>query len=147
MATKPHATTEEQTAHLGRVRRKPRYVDMFSGEVSETPPKRGNGSHIALKPLGIERPAVPGMASWAGGGPDGMRCKDCVYLGGVTVVRPSGERENSAAACAQYAKRTGHLPSVRYDITLCSACDQFKAETPGERKLWRIDAAGNLERA
>lgn len=125
MATKQHATTEEQTAALGNVRRKPMQIDLLTGDLVARKPKAGNGSHIQLKSLGIERPAVPGMASWAGGGPDGKRCKDCAHLGAVTVRRPSTEIERASVVCLRFVQRVGRLPAVRSDIANCLACDQF----------------------
>lgn len=144
MATRPHSTTEDQMAALGNVKRKAMQIDLLSGEISDRAPKRGNGSHVKLKPLGIERPAVPGMASWAGSGPEGKRCQDCAYLGAVSIAHPGGETESSSSACLQYAKRTGHLPTVRYDITLCAACDQFDESQPHKPKSWHIRANGEV---
>lgn len=140
MATRPHATTEEQVAALGKIRRKPVQIDLLTGDLVTKPPKRGSGSHIALKPTGFERPAIPGMASWAGGGPEGKRCEHCIHLGAVTIQRPNSDIERSSAACLRYCQRTGHLPSVRRDITLERACNQFsEGESP---KAWLIDWAG-----
>jgi hypothetical protein len=132
MATKQHATTEEQASALGNIRRKPMQIDLLTGELVTGKPKSGNGSHIQLKRLGIERPAVPGMASWAGGGPEGKRCRDCAHLGAITVRRPSTDIERAAVACLRFVQRRGRLPAVRSNIANCLACDQF-AEPSGVR--------------
>lgn len=145
MANRPHATTEEQTAALGGVRLKPMQRDMFTGELVDKPPKRGNGRHIALKPVGMERPAIPGMASWAGGGPEGKRCKDCAYLGAVTIRRPDNTIERSSAACLKAMQRTGRLPMLRTDIAMAASCDLFGEETGV--KAWFINWDGATSRA
>lgn len=78
MANAPHATTEEQRSQLGRIKRKPMQIDMFTGNLVRTKPKTGkpDGSHVVLKdddaPI-----AIPGMAHFAGAGPEGKRCYQC----------------------------------------------------------------------
>lgn len=140
MATKQHATSEEQKAALGNIRRKPVQIDLLTGELIARKRKSGNGSHIKLKSLGIERPAVPGMASWAGGGPEGKRCKDCAHLGAVTVHRPNSEIERASVACLRFVQRVGRLPAVRSDIANSLSCDQF-AEPAGV-KAWLVNWDG-----
>lgn len=128
-------TGDEQKAALGNVRRIPRDVDMFTGEVVTKPSKRGNGSHVKLKPVGIEKPVVPGMASYAGEGPQGKRCEDCRWFGRVTVRRPDGDstHEEADEACVRAAQLLGRVPAMRTHIKLCAACKFFTAAKPKPR--------------
>lgn len=137
--TKPTpATSEEQRAMLGNVRRIPRDVDMFTGEVVTKPPKRGNGSHIQLKSTGLEKTVVPGMASYAGEGPHGKRCEQCRWFGRVKVVRPDRDTiETCVDACLRAAQLTGRIPMARQQIKHCQAC-RFFAENDGGRHEWCI---------
>lgn len=79
------ATSEEQKAALGKVRRKPRQYDLLTGNLVLKPPKVGRGDHIALKSYPGEKPRVPGMAHFAGTGPEGKRCQHCVFLKDIPV--------------------------------------------------------------
>lgn len=118
-------TSDEQQAALGNVRRIPQQIDLLTGDVVLKPPKRGNGSHVVLKPCGIEKPVVPGMASYAGEGPAGKRCEDCRWFGTVAIHRPSGDIDEKTDACVRAAQLFGRLPMVRTDIKHCSACKLF----------------------
>lgn len=97
-------TGDEQKAALGNVRRIPRDVDMFTGEVVTKPPKRGNGSHVKLKPVGIEKPVVPGMASYAGEGQRGSAAKIAAGSVGLWCAVPMETlrtRKPRKPACVQ----------------------------------------------
>lgn len=146
MASRPHATSEEQIAELGKIRRIPRDVDMFTGEVVTKPPKRGNGRHIVLKPTGIEKPVVPGMASYAGEGPHGKYCRDCDSFGEVAVVRPDGAEtiEMNRRGCVKWASRMGHAqPMGARSIDACAACKHFTEAVKPVRRFV-IDQAGKI---
>ena len=131
-------------AVTGHVVRKPMQRDMFTGELVDKKPKAGNGSHIRLKPTGLERPAVPGMASWAGGGPEGKRCGECQHFGSVAILRPdTATQESKSTACLLAARRQGRLVQGRYDISLSAACYQFAEHLSGER-AWAIGPDGRV---
>jgi hypothetical protein len=119
---------------------------MFSGEVVTKPPKRGNGSHIVLKATGIEKPVVPGMASYAGEGPPNKYCRDCDSFGEVAVVRPDGNEtvEMNRRGCVLWASRMGHAqPMSAKSIEICDACKHFtEAAKPARRFV--IDQAGEV---
>lgn len=128
----------------GHVVFKPMQRDMFTGELSDKRPKAGNGSHIQLKPIGIERPHIPGMASWAGGGPEGKYCRDCQHFGAVAILRPDTEMtEKRSTACSLAARRQGRLVQGRVDISTSAACDQF-VEPTGEERAWCIGPDGKV---
>ena len=100
------------------------------------PPKRGNGSHVRLKPFDGEKPAVPGMASYAGEGPAGTYCRDCVHFGVVAVQTGVDDVEINRTGCAIYAQRMGHAaPTTRRDIRLFPACKHFVAGDEFEAAL------------
>jgi hypothetical protein len=146
-------TSEEQAAALGRVKYKPSQRDMFTGEISEKPPKRGNGSHIILKPIGIEKPTVPGMADYAGEGPDGKYCRDCSHYGEVAVQRPNGYVEEvgtvemNRGGCVIYASRMGHSSVVAAkSIELCNACKLFEEPKAGDPRCFVIGPSGVVSR-
>lgn len=153
MAKRPHAATEEQAAALGNVKYKPMQRDMFTGELMERPPKRGNGSHIALKPIGIEKPTVPGMADYAGEGPTGKYCRDCRHFGEVAVQRPNGLTqeigtvEMSRGGCSIWASRMGHAsPIGGKGVELCGACKLFEDREGKLPSCFVIGPSGVLTR-
>lgn len=77
-------TSEEQKAAMGNIRRKPQYVDMFTGETSPNLPKRGSGYHIVLHdPV----PHPVGMAHFPGTGPTGKYCMNCAHYKDLEVWR------------------------------------------------------------
>jgi hypothetical protein len=134
-------SSDEQKAALGNIQRKPQFVDMFTGEASTKLPRRGNGSHVQLKPTGIEKPVIPGMASFAGEGPAGKRCENCQWFGRVKVVRPDMDTiEVSVDACLRAAQLTGRVHAARVQIRFESACRHF-SEGDGPRE-WRIGPDG-----
>lgn len=85
MATHPHGTTEEQTAALGNVRRKPMQGDLLTGEFAVKAPKNGRGSHVRLHRNFTEPVIAPGMAHFPGTGPEGKHCRDCEHFGDLPV--------------------------------------------------------------
>ena len=105
MANAPHATSEDQRAALGGIKRKPVQIDLLSGELVLKKPKSGNGSHILLKREGEEKAAVSGMASWAGSDPEGKYCEDCAFYGSVAVQRPNSLVDRALAACLRAGSR------------------------------------------
>jgi hypothetical protein len=120
--------------------------DLFTGEWDAERPKRGNGSHVRLKPVDGEKAVVPGMASYAGEGPAGCYCKSCACFGVVAVQTGVDDVEINRTGCAIYAQRMGHAaPTTRRDIRFCAACKHF---VPGdESKLhFIIDRAGVVHR-
>lgn len=118
--------------------------DLFTGEWQAKPPKRGNGSHVQLKEREGERAVVPGMASYAGQGPTGSYCRDCVYFGEVAVQTGVDDVEINRTGCAIYAQRMGHAaPTTCRDIRLCRACKHFVAADEAKRHFI-IDRAGDV---
>jgi hypothetical protein len=129
MTAKIPATSEEQIAQLGKIRRIPTQIDLLTGDLVVNPPKRGDGSHIKLKPAGFEKPIVPGMASYAGEGPEGKHCNDCAFFGEVAVLRPDAKEtvEMNREGCVKFASRSGHAsPGYKTNIRYCSACSLFE---------------------
>src|SRR5262245_4733293 len=120
--------------------------DLFTGKWQAERPKRGNGSNILLKPVDGQKPAVPGMASYAGEGPEGQYCKDCAYFGEVAVQRGPDDIETTRAGCALYARHMGHAsPTTRGDIRFCPACKHFREADDAARRFI-VDRAGGLYR-
>lgn len=120
--------------------------DLFTGEWRAKLPKRGNGSHVRLTKLDGEKPAMPGMASFAGEGPAGARCRDCNHFGTVAVQAAIDAVEINRTGCAIYAQRMGRAaPTARRDIGLCSACKLFAAADEVKRHFI-IDRAGGVHR-
>lgn len=121
--------------------------DLFTGEWQAKPPKRGNGSHIRLKPVDGEKPVVPGIASYAGEGPKGKYCEDCDYFGEVAVQRTPDTIEKNPAGCALWAQRMRHAaPVPRRDIRLCPSCKYFEPADGAPRRFF-VDQAGVWRRA
>ncbi len=120
--------------------------DLFTGKWEAKAPKRGNGSHVRLKRLDGEKPAVPGMASYTGEGPAGTYCKDCAYFGEIAVQVTPNAVEKNPAGCAIYTQHMGHAaPTRRRDISLCASCRFFEnADEPMRRII--VDQAGEIHR-
>lgn len=72
-------------AVTGLVRRKPMQRDLFAGNLVRSAPKAGKGDHVLLKRPDDEPVAVPGMAHFAGTGPEGKRCSQCLHCQDVSV--------------------------------------------------------------
>jgi hypothetical protein len=120
--------------------------ELFMGEWQAEPPKRGTGSHVRLKALDGEKPAVPGMASYAGEGPVGTYCKDCGFFGKVGVQRSPDAAEKNSAGCTLYAQRMGHAaPTPHRDIRACAACKHF-VEADEAPRNFIVDQAGDIYR-
>lgn len=120
--------------------------DLFTGAWQDKPPRRGNGSHIRLKPVEGEKPVVSGMASYAGEGPAGKYCKDCRFFGKVAVQRTHDVIETNPAGCLIYSRRTGHAASPdRRSIKLSAACKFFETAHEAPRNFI-IDQAGAVHR-
>lgn len=102
MATRPHATSEEQVAALGKIRRKPIQYDLLTGNLAPKKVRiaRGEG-HIRLKSEPGEKTAIAGMAYFAGTGPQDKRCYQCAHLGDISVWRSRG-RDHSTPEAAGY---------------------------------------------
>ncbi len=132
----------------GKADRKYLQGDLLSGDWMAKPPKRGNGSHLRLKALEGEKPAVPGMASYAGEGPPGRYCRDCDHFGEVAVQTGAGAVEmNRAGGCVLYARRMGHAaPIGRSSISLCSACKHFTETSGGSPRRFVVDHCGVVHR-
>lgn len=93
---------KEQVSTLGNVRFKPMQRDMFTGNLVKTKPRAGRGDHILLKQEPGERPAIPGMAFFAGTGPEGKRCQHCRFCMDI----PTWGRQKFTSPA-----RAGRLPS------------------------------------
>src|SRR5262245_51649579 len=96
MALRPHATTEEQVAALGNVRRKPAQIDLLTGELVTKKPKAGSGHHIRLHSVAGEPSISPGMAQFAGTGPERTYCMDCAHCSDLEVYRGGRMRKPSS---------------------------------------------------
>ena len=120
--------------------------DLVTGAWEDKPPARGNGSHIRLKPLHGETPALSGMASFAGEGPVGKFCRNCDHFGEVAVQRTVDAIEMNPTGCALYAQRMGHAaPTRRRDIRLCADCKHFEPADEVTRRFI-VDQAGGVHR-
>jgi hypothetical protein len=120
--------------------------DLFTGEWQTKPPKRGGGSHVRVKEQEGEKAIVPGMASYAGEGPAGSYCQDCVYFGEVAVQTGVDDLEINRTGCVIYAQHMGHAaPTTRRDIRLCPACKHFVAADESKRHII-IDRADGVHR-
>lgn len=120
--------------------------DLLTGEWQAKPPKRGSGQHIRLKLLDGEKAVVPGMASYAGGGPAGAHCRDCGHFGVVAVQAGVDKVEINRTGCTIYAQRMGHAaPTTRRDIRLSAACKHFMAAEEANRHFI-VDRAGGVHR-
>lgn len=120
MATKPHASSEDQIAQLGRVRRKPVQIDLLTGNLAPKKIRVGRGDHIRLKPIPGEKSAIPGMAYFAGTGPTGKRCQHCRFLADIPVW---GVNKSTPAL----AGKLDTTPSKRLEYNACrKACDMYE---------------------
>ena len=63
---------------------------------------RGSGGHVRLTKLKGEKRVVPGMVSYAGEGPAGAYCKDCIFLGEAAVLSRSLADANAIGAMEAY---------------------------------------------
>jgi hypothetical protein len=122
--------------------------DLLSGEWTAKPPRRGDGSHVRLKPLDGEKAVVPGMASYAGEGPPGRHCRDCDHFGEVIVQTGADAVEmNRASGCVLYSKRMGHAaPTGRRTISLCRACKHFSEADGASPRRFVVDHTGLIHR-
>lgn len=141
MASRPHSTSEEQTAALGNVKRKAMQIDLLSGELVKGRPKAGNGRHIRLHREIGEPVANPGMAHFAGTGPAGKYCKDCEHCSDIDVFRGGRMRKPSDKpgedvilplrqerdACVKAAEMLDDMVQ-RGGIGANRACKYFKAK-------------------
>lgn len=50
-----------------------------------------------------EAQTAPGMAHWAGSGPDDARCGKCIFYG-YTYRRPNGDPGRKPSSCEKYFK-------------------------------------------
>ena len=104
--------------------------DLLSRQWLSKPPKRGGGKHVRLMPLNnIPQVAVPGMASFADGGPPGTLCRDCSHFADELAVQTGADSiEKARGGCVLWARRMAHAaPSARLDIRLCRSCKHFEA--------------------
>lgn len=123
MASKQHATTEEQTAALGQIYRKPQQGDLLTGEYSIKRPRAGNGRHIQLHRAVSEPAKAPGMAYFPGTGPAGKYCKDCAHFGSFNARR--GKRTVTVKdACEKAHEITGSVE--RGGIGANRSCKYFE---------------------
>lgn len=125
MATRPHATTEEQTAALGNVQRKPMQGDLLTGEFSTKKLKAGRGSHVALHRSPDQPVKAPGMAYFPGTGPEGKYCRDCEHCGDLSAKRGKWS-VTIADACAKAKEITGRVDHG--GISTNRACKYFVAK-------------------
>jgi hypothetical protein len=120
--------------------------DLFTGEWTAERPKRGDGSHIRLKPVDGEKPFVLGMASYLGEGPPNTFCQGCENYGLIAVQLALDKPEKSCSGCSIYARCTGHAAAMpRRDIRFCPSCKHFVAADKPERNFI-IDRTGVVHR-
>lgn len=140
MATRPHATSEEQVAALGNIRRIPRQMDLLTGNLAPKKVRTPRGDdHIHLKPIEGEKPVIPGMAHFAGTGPEGKRCSQCTHCRDISVwgrdfttPQAAGAKDDAPPkrverdACSKAAELyDGH--AQKGGIMHNAACKYFKA--------------------
>lgn len=53
-----------------------------------------------------EMATAPGMAFWAGSGPDGAKCGGCVFYG-YSYQKTNGDATKKTSSCAKFWKATG----------------------------------------
>ncbi len=66
---------------------KPRQGDLFTGEFTVKPPKRGNGRHVKLAHDTGEPVKATGMAHFPGTGPKRTYCHQCAHCQDIDVYR------------------------------------------------------------
>lgn len=104
----------------GHVVRKPMQRDMFTGNLVKSKPRSGNGNHILLKGDDQDPPVIPGMAHFAGSGPDGKRCSECRHLGDLPCWGRKARTTRELAELNEDAKPR------RYELNACrKAADMF----------------------
>jgi hypothetical protein len=119
--------------------------DLLSGQWLSKAPKRGDGQHIELKPLGDDqRVAIRGMADFSGGGPAGTYCRDCNHFADEIAVQTGIDAtERTRAGCVLWARKMAHAaPSARRDIRLCRSCKHFEEAADASPRCFIIDRAG-----
>lgn len=138
-------THEDQIRSLGNVKKKPMQRDLFTGELVTGRIKRGRGDHIKLTSFEGDKACVPGMASWANTGPQGLYCRDCAYWGDVGIKSSSSKEVDLATGvCALFSRRMGAHVSPWRDISVCGSCDQFKRSNGSNKRNWLIGPDGNM---
>lgn len=100
---------------------KPMQRDMFTGNLVHKPPKAGRGGHLRLKNAPGDKYLVPGMAYFAGTGPEGKRCRHCKHLDDIKVWRGRGGQDCSTPELAGQKLNT---PAKRIEADACrKACE------------------------
>lgn len=139
MPTPRHATSEEQRAALGNVKRKPMQIDLLTGNLVPRPPKAGNGNHVLLKSAPDEKRKVAGMAYFAATGPEGKRCQHCRHLQDIPVwgkdhmtpeaankkpdTRPRRVEADACKLAAEFMERRVQPGGIQFE----PACKYFEA--------------------
>lgn len=100
-------------AVTGHVIRKPMQRDMFTGNLVRNAPKAGRGDHILLKRPVDEPVAIPGMAHFAGTGPEGKRCSQCAHLGDL----PCWGKKNRTTR--ELAELNEEAQPRRFEVNAC----------------------------
>ncbi len=103
------------------ITRKPMQRDLFSGALVTKRPKSGRGNHVLLKHNEGDKYPVPGMAHFAGTGPEGRRCQHCRFLEDIPVWQRRGDLPYSTPAKAGY---DATKEPRRYEANACrKACE------------------------
>lgn len=105
------------------ITRKPMQRDLFSGALVAKPPKAGRGQHVLLKHNEGDKYPVPGMAHFAGTGPEGSRCQQCHHLDNIKVWQRRGDVPHDTPQRAGYAAGKPHR---RVETNACrKACEMY----------------------
>lgn len=114
-------TGEEQKAALGKIRRKPVQIDLLTGNLAPKKPRMArDDDHIRLKSEPGEKSAIPGMAHFAGTGPEGARCFQCAHLGHIDVWGRN-------CSTPTMAGQNDDTPPKRRELNACrKACELFE---------------------
>lgn len=69
----------------------------------------------------LRKQTVPGMAHWAGTGPEGMKCLGCANarFHGFYAARGAKKGLLKPITCAKYKDMMGHAPSFSGDQSAC----------------------------
>lgn len=120
-ATKQTMTSEDQRKMLGNVRRRPVQIDLLTGNLVPKKIKIARGdNHIRLKSEPGEKSRVPGMAHFAGTGPEDKRCQHCKHLADIPVWR----RDCSTPQMAGYG---ADREPKRIELNACrKACEMYE---------------------